>query len=67
VLFTPEDDSDLADKLVELLVDEERRSRLAKQGQHAVLTRFSVGPMADRAVEIYMESSERLRKDPDKA
>jgi glycosyltransferase involved in cell wall biosynthesis len=60
VLFAPDDHADLAEKLAELLLDKDHRARLAEQGRHAVHTQFSVGPMADRAVEIYQQSRERM-------
>lgn len=52
LLHQPEDPSDLADKLAELLADPERRRTLAADGQSAVLATRNERIMAERTLKV---------------
>ncbi len=52
LLCKPNDPSDLAAKLAELLVDGDRRSALGRAGRRAVLENFTDGHMARRVIGV---------------
>jgi glycosyltransferase involved in cell wall biosynthesis len=50
-LFRPDDVEDLAETLASLVVDAERRQRLAQAGQQAVREQFSVSQMVEQTLQ----------------
>ncbi len=56
VLFAPGDVSDLAAAIVDLHDDPYRRKALGEQGARGVRREYSVGRMAERAIEVYDEA-----------
>jgi glycosyltransferase involved in cell wall biosynthesis len=56
LLFPPGDVAALAAKVVELHDDPYRRKALGEQGERGVRREYSVGRMAERAIEVYDEA-----------
>jgi glycosyltransferase involved in cell wall biosynthesis len=57
LLFPPGDISGLASAIVELHDDPYRRKALGEQGARGVRREYSVGRMAERAIEVYDEAA----------
>lgn len=55
LLFEPHDAGDLANKLAELLNDQERSQRLGRAGQEAIHDRYHAERMAQRTLGLYRD------------
>lgn len=56
LLVSPGSPDELADAIVALLLDEERRCRIGEAGRRRVEAEFSVERMAERAVAFYNQA-----------
>lgn len=54
-LAVPADPEDLARALLEVLADPVRRHAMGRRGRAVFIERFTIGPVADRMVDLYRE------------
>jgi glycosyltransferase involved in cell wall biosynthesis len=53
LLAAPGDVNGVVERAIELLTDEPKRRRLGRAGRKRCSTRFEIGPVADRYIEVY--------------
>jgi glycosyltransferase involved in cell wall biosynthesis len=53
LLFPSGDAGALSDSILELLADDDKRSKLGKQARETIMERFSIDTVADRYASLY--------------